>query len=163
MEGYLYLSIHPLDYLSISETNHGWRSCHALDGEYRNGNLSYLTIRFNDPNNGNAWGDWKTIAFTDSIVAAAYALANPSTNGAALTVNSNGSINTGFGYGFANDYINYGIYTVQTGGSPKVALAGYGGLEFKTDGKTAMTITNERKVAVGDAFIDDYVFDAFLV
>lgn len=42
MEGYLYLSIHPLDYLSISETNHGWRSCHALDGEYRNGNLSYL-------------------------------------------------------------------------------------------------------------------------
>lgn len=41
--GKLCLSIHPLDYLSASENNHGWRSCHALDGEYRAGNLSYMT------------------------------------------------------------------------------------------------------------------------
>lgn len=43
IKGTLYLSIHPLDYLSLSETNHGWRSCHALDGEYCAGNLEYMT------------------------------------------------------------------------------------------------------------------------
>ena len=42
IEGRLCLSVHPLDYLSISENTHGWRSCHSLDGEYRAGNLSYL-------------------------------------------------------------------------------------------------------------------------
>lgn len=36
------LSIHPLDFLSVSENNYNWRSCHALDGEYRAGNLSYM-------------------------------------------------------------------------------------------------------------------------
>lgn len=41
-EGKLCFSIHPLDYLSISENTHKWRSCHALDGEYRAGNLSYM-------------------------------------------------------------------------------------------------------------------------
>lgn len=41
--GKLCLSIHPLDYLSASENNHGWRSCHAMDGEYRVGNVSYMT------------------------------------------------------------------------------------------------------------------------
>lgn len=41
--GTLCMSVHPLDYLSASENNHGWRSCHALDGEYRSGNLSYMT------------------------------------------------------------------------------------------------------------------------
>lgn len=40
--GYLCLSVHPLDYLSSSENNNNWRSCHALDGEYRAGNLSYM-------------------------------------------------------------------------------------------------------------------------
>lgn len=40
--GKLCLSVHPLDFLSASETNHGWRSCHALDGEYRSGNISYM-------------------------------------------------------------------------------------------------------------------------
>ena len=40
--GTLCLSVHPLDYLSASENNHGWRSCHALDGEYRTGNISYM-------------------------------------------------------------------------------------------------------------------------
>lgn len=40
--GKLCFSVHPLDYLSISETTYNWRSCHALDGEYRAGNLSYM-------------------------------------------------------------------------------------------------------------------------
>lgn len=40
--GKLCLSVHPLDYLSASENNHHWRSCHALDGDYRSGNLSYM-------------------------------------------------------------------------------------------------------------------------
>lgn len=40
--GTLCFSVHPLDFLSISESNYNWRSCHALDGEYRCGNLSYM-------------------------------------------------------------------------------------------------------------------------
>ena len=39
--GYLYLSIDLLDFLSLSENTYNWRSCHALDGDYRVGNLSY--------------------------------------------------------------------------------------------------------------------------
>lgn len=42
LEGYLCVSVHPLDYLSSSENAHNWRSCHALDGEHRSGNLSYM-------------------------------------------------------------------------------------------------------------------------
>lgn len=42
VEGILCFSVHPLDYLSMSENVHNWRSCHALDGEYRAGNLSYM-------------------------------------------------------------------------------------------------------------------------
>lgn len=42
VEGYLSFSVHPLDYLSSSENNYNWRSCHSLDGEYRAGNLSYM-------------------------------------------------------------------------------------------------------------------------
>lgn len=41
IEGYLYLSIHPLDFLTISENNENWWSCQSLDGDYRSGNLSY--------------------------------------------------------------------------------------------------------------------------
>lgn len=40
--GHLYLSVHPLDYLSLSENTNNWRSCHALDGDYCAGNLSYM-------------------------------------------------------------------------------------------------------------------------
>ena len=40
--GKLCLSIHPLDFLSLSENCHNWRSCHSLDGAYRAGNLSYM-------------------------------------------------------------------------------------------------------------------------
>lgn len=42
VEGVLCLSIHPLDFLSLSENASNWRSCHSLDGNYRAGNLSYL-------------------------------------------------------------------------------------------------------------------------
>lgn len=42
VSGYFCLSVHPLDFLTISENNLNWRSCHALDGEYRTGNLSYM-------------------------------------------------------------------------------------------------------------------------
>lgn len=42
VSGILCFSVHPLDFLSSSENTHSWRSCHALDGEYRAGNLSYL-------------------------------------------------------------------------------------------------------------------------
>ena len=40
--GTLCFSVHPLDFLSISENTYNWRSCHALDGDYRAGNLSYM-------------------------------------------------------------------------------------------------------------------------
>lgn len=42
IEGYFCLSVHPLDFLSSSENTYNWRSCHALNGEYRAGNLSYM-------------------------------------------------------------------------------------------------------------------------
>lgn len=42
VSGILCFSVHPLDYLSSSENTHHWRSCHALDGEFRAGNLSYM-------------------------------------------------------------------------------------------------------------------------
>ena len=40
--GILCMSVHPFDFLSVSENAHNWRSCHALDGEYRAGNLNYM-------------------------------------------------------------------------------------------------------------------------
>lgn len=42
IKGKLCISVHPLDFLSSSENNHSWRSCHALDGDYRAGNISYM-------------------------------------------------------------------------------------------------------------------------
>lgn len=42
IKGYVYFSVDPVDFLLASENNENWRSCHALDGEYRAGNLSYL-------------------------------------------------------------------------------------------------------------------------
>lgn len=43
IKGKLCFSVHPLDFLSSSENDYNWRSCHSLDGEYRVGNLSYMT------------------------------------------------------------------------------------------------------------------------
>ena len=42
ISGTMCVSVHPLDFLSISETAHHWRSCHSLDGDYRVGNISYM-------------------------------------------------------------------------------------------------------------------------
>lgn len=42
IEGYIYLSVDPRDFLTLSENNSNWRSCHTLDGDYRAGNLSYM-------------------------------------------------------------------------------------------------------------------------
>ena len=42
ISGTLCLSVHPLDFLSLSENTYNWRSCHSLDGDYRAGNLSYM-------------------------------------------------------------------------------------------------------------------------
>lgn len=42
ISGTLCFSVHPLDFLSASENTYHWRSCHALDGDYRAGNLSYM-------------------------------------------------------------------------------------------------------------------------
>lgn len=41
-KGKAVISIHPIDYLTMSENTSGWRSCHALDGEYRAGTLAYM-------------------------------------------------------------------------------------------------------------------------
>lgn len=43
ISGKLCLSIHPLDYLTISENASNWTSCHSFDGSYVAGNLSYMT------------------------------------------------------------------------------------------------------------------------
>lgn len=40
--GKVCFSVHPLDYLSISENASNWTTCHTLDGEYRAGNLAYM-------------------------------------------------------------------------------------------------------------------------
>lgn len=42
IKGTLCISVHPYDYLTLSENLNNWRSCHALDGEYCAGNLSYM-------------------------------------------------------------------------------------------------------------------------
>ena len=42
IKGRLCISVNPLDYLSLSENAHNWRSCHSLDGAYRAGDLSYM-------------------------------------------------------------------------------------------------------------------------
>ncbi len=41
-KGKAVISIDPVDYLTMSENKSGWRSCHALDGEYRTGTLAYM-------------------------------------------------------------------------------------------------------------------------
>lgn len=45
IEGTFCLSIHPLDYISISDNDHNWHSCHSMDSDYRSGNFSYMADR----------------------------------------------------------------------------------------------------------------------
>ena len=42
IKGKLCLSVHPLDYMTISENNSNWRSCHAMDGDFCGGNMNYM-------------------------------------------------------------------------------------------------------------------------
>lgn len=42
IKGYLYLSIDPRDFLTLSENNSNWETCQSLDGSFRTGNLSYM-------------------------------------------------------------------------------------------------------------------------
>lgn len=42
VKGILCLSVHPLDFMTISENNSNWRSCHSMDGEYCVGNMNYM-------------------------------------------------------------------------------------------------------------------------
>ena len=42
IEGYLYLSVDPRDFLTLSENDSNWWSCQSLDGDYRAGDLSYM-------------------------------------------------------------------------------------------------------------------------
>ena len=44
-KGKAVVSIDPVDYITMSENKSGWRSCHALDGEYRTGTLAYMVDR----------------------------------------------------------------------------------------------------------------------
>lgn len=41
-KGKAVISIDPIDYITMSVNKSGWRSCHALDGEYRTGTLAYM-------------------------------------------------------------------------------------------------------------------------
>lgn len=41
--GYFCISVHPLDFLTLSENNSNWKSCHTLNGEFASGNLSYMS------------------------------------------------------------------------------------------------------------------------
>ena len=68
VEGTLCISVHPLDYLSVSNNAHKWRSCHSLDGEYRAGNLAYMV----DPSTLICYlkgdkGDTYLTGFPDSV------------------------------------------------------------------------------------------------
>lgn len=42
VEGNFFISIHPFDFLSMSENKYNWRSCHALDGDYASGPLALM-------------------------------------------------------------------------------------------------------------------------
>jgi hypothetical protein len=41
-EGYMCLSVHPLDFISLSDNNYNWTSCLSAQGEYRGGITSYM-------------------------------------------------------------------------------------------------------------------------
>lgn len=67
ISGYLCFSVHPLDFLSSSENTHNWRSCHALDGEYRAGNISYMLDSSTFVCYLKSAEDTKLLRFPDSV------------------------------------------------------------------------------------------------
>ena len=42
ISGCLHFSVDPIDFLTLSENNNNWSSCHSLSGEYRAGNINYM-------------------------------------------------------------------------------------------------------------------------
>lgn len=140
---------------------------------YRSYHSPQLAIRLHESNN---WSDWKTIAFTDSTVAAAYKLVK-STGTEIVTIDDNGTTNFAKGVAIAQNATfnpTYGIIwriaetditNVSTGSTGNFILGnggaakGYktyldgGTLYFRTykDGasQTAMTITDGGNVLVG--------------
>lgn len=42
VKGKLCLSVHPFDFMTISDNNSNWASCHSIDGEYSMGNMNYM-------------------------------------------------------------------------------------------------------------------------
>lgn len=42
IKGKLCLSVHPFDFMTISDNNSNWSSCHSMDGEYSMGNMNYM-------------------------------------------------------------------------------------------------------------------------
>lgn len=87
-KGRAVISIDPIDYLTMSANRSGWRSCHALDGEYRTGTLAYMidpstticyvktaqdivvpTTRNPSPYLNYSNKTWRQIALVDSSIA----------------------------------------------------------------------------------------------
>jgi hypothetical protein len=87
-KGRAVISIDPIDYLTMSANRSGWRSCHALDGEYRTGTLAYMIdpstticyvktaqdIVISTTNNPSPYLDysnktWRQIALVDTSIA----------------------------------------------------------------------------------------------
>ena len=67
IEGTLCYSVHPLDFLSVSANAHNWRSCHALDGEYCAGNLSYMVDDVTFIAYVKSKTDGKIVGFPESV------------------------------------------------------------------------------------------------
>lgn len=43
MTGYLHISVHPIDFITMSESGYSWRSCQSMDGDYAAGTLSLMS------------------------------------------------------------------------------------------------------------------------
>lgn len=73
IRGTAVLSIDPIDYITMSQNSSGWRSCHALDGEYRTGTLAYMmdtcsvVAYVTTKNSRYDWGNNEKIEFSDKI------------------------------------------------------------------------------------------------
>lgn len=81
IKGYLCLSVHPLDFLSLSDNSANWSSCHSLTSERCAGNLSYMcdygTVicyikssnnDFVFPNTNISWNNkkWRMLLYTNN-------------------------------------------------------------------------------------------------
>ena len=72
VKGSAVLSIDPVDYITMSENNSNWESCHSMSGCYRTGPFAYLqdsstTISYVKPKDDCVftYGDGKTLAYSN--------------------------------------------------------------------------------------------------